>query len=517
MIGTPLLLFCLLAAENKPAPKLPLGKETTYVTGPLDKEGYIDYETALNDRLGKGITSDKNANVLLWKVLGPAPEGGKGMPPEFFKRLGIKEPPRDASNFLGLNAYLKDHSKLEQGAFNAIFDQQGRASQRPWSARDYPHIAGWLRANEKQLALVVEATQRPDYFNPLVSWKTDKEPGSLIGALLPGVQKCRELAVALTDRAMLRVSEGKFEEAWQDLLACHRLGRLVARGGTLIEGLVGIAIDSIASNADLAYLERVKLTPRQFQTHLKDLQDLPPMPAMADKIDLTERFMYLETLQLIRRLGPGILEGLAGGPSKKPNAEELKAMEKIDWEPALRNGNRWYDRLAAALRHKDRASREKELDKIDADLKALKMQATAPANLAKLILGKTPPDKLAGKMIGDVLIGLMLPAFRKVQSSHDRSEQIQRNLLVAVALAGYHHDHERYPAKLDDLVPKYLPTIPGDLFSGKALVYRPTDKGYLVYSVGVNGKDEEGRWSDDEPPGDDLRVRMPLPELKQKK
>ena len=53
--------------------------------------------------------------------------------------------------------------------------------------------------------------------------------------------------------------------------------------------------------------------------------------------------------------------------------------------------------------------------------------------------------------------------------------------------------------------------MPDDLFSGKPLVYRPDDKGYLLYSVGVNGQDDGGRWMDDDPPGDDLRVRMPMP------
>ncbi len=74
-----------------------------------------------------------------------------------------------------------------------------------------------------------------------------------------------------------------------------------------------------------------------------------------------------------------------------------------------------------------------------------------------------------------------------------------------------------YPAKLDDLAPKYLAAVPDDLFSGKPLVYRPTSKGYLFYSVGVNGKDEGGRSRDDDPPGDDLPVAMPLPALKPKK
>jgi hypothetical protein len=62
-----------------------------------------------------------------------------------------------------------------------------------------------------------------------------------------------------------------------------------------------------------------------------------------------------------------------------------------------------------------------------------------------------------------------------------------------------------------------LAAVPNDLFSGKPLVYRPAEKGYLLYSVGLNGKDEGGRSYGDDPPGDDLSVRMPLPELKPKK
>src|SRR5437016_5097321 len=118
-LAAPLLLLSLLAAEGKPTPKFPLGKETTYVTGPLDKEGYIDYQAALNDRLSKGITPEKNANVLLWKALGPTPEGGKGMPAEFFKRLGIAEPAKGGDYFVGLTSYMKDHLKLDRSEYDA--------------------------------------------------------------------------------------------------------------------------------------------------------------------------------------------------------------------------------------------------------------------------------------------------------------------------------------------------------------------------------------------------------------
>jgi hypothetical protein len=113
------------------------------------------------------------------------------------------------------------------------------------------------------------------------------------------------------------------------------------------------------------------------------------------------------------------------------------------------------------------------------------------------------------------LITLLLPAFNKVQSAADRCEQVQNNLYLAFALAAYQRDQGRYPKDLDALAPKYLKKIPNDLFSGNPLIYRPSENGYLLYSVGVNGLDEKGQSYDDDPQGDDLSVRMSLPKLKQ--
>ena len=55
-----------------------------------------------------------------------------------------------------------------------------------------------------------------------------------------------------------------------------------------------------------------------------------------------------------------------------------------------------------------------------------------------------------------------------------------------------------------------LASVPGDLFTGKALTYRVMGNGYLLHSFGANGKDEDGRWTDDEPRGDDIRILMPV-------
>jgi hypothetical protein len=51
---------------------------------------------------------------------------------------------------------------------------------------------------------------------------------------------------------------------------------------------------------------------------------------------------------------------------------------------------------------------------------------------------------------------------------------------------------------LNDLVPQLLSAMPADPFDGKPLRYHRLTKGYVVYSVGVDGHDDGGR---EKPPG----------------
>ena len=312
---------------------------------------------------------------------------------------------------------------------------------------------------------------------------------------------------------MLRVEEKKYDEAWQDLLACHRLGRLVGRGGTLIEGLVGVALDNIASKADVGFLQAAKLDAKQYKKCLADLQALPPMPKMADKMNLTERFWFLEAIMIIDREGVDYLESMAGGSNGDKSLFTgilgKVFFAQIQWDPALRNCNKVYDRMYAAMSMKDRGMREKEMKQIDIDLRKLKASLTDTDGIKKRILDSSDIGEAKGKYLGDLMICLFVPASQKVLQSADRTEQLQRNLHVAFALAAYKADKGDYPLKLDALTPKYLATVPNDLFSGKALRYATVDFDYLLYSVGPNGKDEGGRGPDHDPPGDDLSIVMP--------
>src|SRR5262245_38530779 len=140
---------------------------------------------------------------------------------------------------------------------------------------------------------------------------------------------------------MLHLGEGRHDDAWQDLIACHRLGRLVGKGGTLVQSLVGIALDQIASDAEVVYLAHARPTAVQLQARMRDLRALPPLPRIADTIDLGERFMYLDCVRLVATGGPEVLQGFANGvrPKKKLDAGAKAALEDIDWALTLKEGN----------------------------------------------------------------------------------------------------------------------------------------------------------------------------------
>jgi hypothetical protein len=500
--------------QKQRRPKFTISKETTYVTEPIDKDGYIDYATALNKRLSEGVTPVNNAKVLFIKALGPHPDpDAEPLPAEFFRWLGMGPLPERGDYYIDLLTYMVEHHKYDRSKAMELDDQQYRAMDRSWTAKEYPHLASWLKANEKPLALVVEGTKRPGYYSPLIPAKPKQGPVMLIGVIMSSVHKTRELAKALSARAMLHLGEGRYDQAWQDLLACHRLARLVSRGGSLIEGLTGNSLEAIVQYTSLAFVEHPRINSKQFQVALQDLHKLPKLD-FAEKLNLFERFQCLDAVMMIIRSGANDWQGI-GGLDKKANELARQHWDKINWDPALRSANRWFDRVTAAMRIKDRRSREKELKQLEMELEKLCANTKDPAKVTTALLLATDPPKALGSLLGDFLVCLLVPAFRKVQESWDRTEQQERNLHLAFALAAYQRDHGRYPAKLSELAPKYLAQLPDDVFSGKALIYRPAENGYLLYSVGVNGIDEGGRGDEDDPSGDDLCIRMPLPKLPQ--
>jgi hypothetical protein len=57
------------------------------------------------------------------------------------------------------------------------------------------------------------------------------------------------------------------------------------------------------------------------------------------------------------------------------------------------------------------------------------------------------------------------------------------------------------PDTLQDLVPKYISAVPQDPFSGREMLYKYDQDGYVIYSIGDNLKDDGGETEQSEDVG----------------
>ncbi len=82
-----------------------ISKETTYITEPLRKDGYLDYVAALNRRSSQGVTPENNAAVLFWKAVGPE-DFSRSTANKYFQMLGIPPLPEKGDYFVDFDDYV---------------------------------------------------------------------------------------------------------------------------------------------------------------------------------------------------------------------------------------------------------------------------------------------------------------------------------------------------------------------------------------------------------------------------
>jgi hypothetical protein len=92
---------------------------------------------------------------------------------------------------------------------------------------------------------------------------------------------------------------------------------------------------------------------------------------------------------------------------------------------------------------------------------------------------------------------MMTPALKRAYILHFRAMSVQQMAAVALAIRLYECDHGRRPAALAELCPKYLPAVPADPFdpAGKEIRYLPNAKHPMLYVVGQERKDHQGRFA----------------------
>jgi hypothetical protein len=474
-----------------------ISKETTYITEPVDEQGYVDYLKAINQRQSAGVTVENNAAVAFVKSIGvePLELESESLEREFFEKLGIESPSRKGEYFRNFQQWIdtefasssaEEREAKAERLENALYEGIGVDDKKSIEV-----VTAYTTANSEQLDALAEGLKLPHFYMPLVT--AGKPP--VLMASFSGKFYARELVRAYSLRSQIALLGGDIEAAWEDIRSIYRLSRHLSKGGTLIEGLVAIAIESIGHDAAIRLIQTHSLSATQLVRVQKDLAALSHTVSTAERLEAGERFFMLDAYQSIVRK-PEIAKEL---DFSGPIAELLAGT--VDHNECMRVLNKWADKSVAAAKSKTRAELDKAQNEIETAIAILQKRQKSWSTAVSVLLSA----KARGKQIGEVFVALMLPATNMAVLTEKQSESKLDLLNIAIALEQYKLAHKKYPEKLTALAPKYLKEVPTDwLANDKPYSYSVAEGEYRLVGVGRDGLTDGAE--EDEIEGDDIVV-----------
>ncbi len=500
-----LLLAGLLAYMYWPmgSVKIIISRETTYITGPLNPDGTVNYVAYLDANYAEGVTPENNAAPLLLRAMGPMmlPSTGWSKPsPEMtsriLRRLGLPANFFDRNDFFVAWGNLASPDKAEGTDANSdesdyVEDESGPSlydvRQMIFAGEMHPDIEPWLARNVAPLEIIRQASIKPRCYMPLVCWSTSS---SIQDLSEPPLYAFRQAADSLTIRSLIKFKHNDLAGAWDDLLAAHRLSRLLAQGPTMDAQMGASGIDAFASQIGVSLATRGDMPAKKMRMILKELIDLKPVSRIEEVEEKYQRFVLLDAIGVWARG-----QELYYLRSTDDDEVRLPDPSSLDYNQMLRDMNCWYDRVREEVRlARLKDPGEASVVRKGEDMKLISSDGP-PGKLGVFVYnhGGRPFRKARTKWMTNILLFMKATNNETAWDIVDRTRMLHEIETLAVALACYHAEYGRWPSELDELCPSLLNAIPIDRFSGKPLIYRLSDKGYLLYSIGKNRRDDGGR------------------------
>jgi hypothetical protein len=496
-----------------------IARETTYLTEPLAPDGLVDYPAALNRLQSEGVTNDNNAAVLLLRAMRPR-SNDKGEYQTACRNFGIDPIPAERETLLSSDAFrqqiaarfardpaataasLKTTPDLlrRQLEDEDLWDQIERDSaERPWNAANEPILAGWLERNAGPMKMLTQAARRPKFYLPFA---TGEDPDGNHLSEWP----CDVFSFwnAFHKRAMRRFSDDEPAQAWDDLITEHRLGAHIARRGMLIDWAIGTTAIRGALPAIALAANHPGFAAKDLEKLETEFADLPPGPRLAEIYSNGERCFALQLYNEHVRTGAtlswlvGMIRDSDWFALETPNPSQPQRFATallLDWSAIYRAHNARVDnrRIALQLPARKRKAAFEQAATRRAERKSVQRRVYRWFSIAALdpVRMRTALSLEFASLLADD--GEIASRFAEI----DEEVVAKRAMTtVSLALARFRADRHLYPAKLDELVPKYLAKLPLDTFNDELFRYRREKVGFALYSVGPNGQDEQGRNDD---------------------
>jgi len=312
-------------------------------------------------------------------------------------------------------------------------------------------------------------------------------PMATFNAILPVLDGQRQLARLLHLGAMHQHQSGDDRSAVGKLRDLLALSDAVSRQGTVIALLTGLGCEGLFVNAieetaptlalraecaDTAPSNRAA-DRSEIQAMIADLLDKPTAKRRSKNAMLWERMYQFDLVQQVVQGKVTVSAWLGLGSA---------AMAASVWDTT-------WNYLSAPLVQLDALSML-----LRSSLRTVAAEKPSWAEV-KATLPEEAPDRSVLDSIIHPFSRIMYPSLDRTLLNHFRALARRRLAATALGIRLYEVDHGQRPEALADLVPVYLPQIPKDPFAdnGQTLRYLPYATHPVVYSIGENGLDEEGK------------------------
>ncbi len=474
LISTIITALSAITATAPTKPTIPIGYATTRITGPLTKNGLVDYVAAFNQRFGKGVTPQNNAAVPLLILFRPGSfRGGenktvagktiyvpyKTWGAELRKAMGISRRDLTGPHFVDFQIFRvhADPMAVAQAAGDtghlpaAPAYVPGKLYMHPWSAHNHPWAAAFLNANEGALDVGQAAFFRSHLFVPLRRNSPSQVITDVIWSTIRIAAYAQDISENLTLRAMLELHRGDIQSCEKDLLASQRAGSLISHEHLLITSLGAYAASYFPISAEEALADSGKLSARQDLIYLHRLESMTRQASLADILDTTERWLILAEFQ-------------RGAATNHPESLPIPIWEtwwsRASYANAMIAVNHFQDQLVAAFRIHSLAGRLIALKKVE-----------------------TLWQHQLGNPIGS-FFAIQVRNFEPILVNTARDTVSSRMAFLVFALAAYLKNNGIFPDRLAQLTPKYLSVIPRDPFTDEPFQYTAGPDGCTMTSPG---------------------------------
>ncbi len=266
------------------------GKDTTYILGPVDENGVVDYIAYMKAHWSRGITRGNNAFYVYARAFGPDMVG-EGVREELIGWMKLPEEGPYVRPVWSLELDWDDEEKLEK--------QYDRALEGPYRPGELALLERWLRDDREALAVAFVATKMRRYYPPIavdpavadVTWP-------MLSAACPsGIARMRELTRRFVQRANGHFGAGRMDDGWRDVAACLRMSNHCCQGPTVISRLLAAALRRLACQPLIALAKTGELTEAQALALAGKLSQVKLRPVgSAEVLEHSERFVRLEML-----------------------------------------------------------------------------------------------------------------------------------------------------------------------------------------------------------------------------